>query len=182
VPPSHVRMPLAFRVKVMVLGLQRREPGQLVVEFGTGDRIAVRKIEAADDHPVHRRFDIARLAPVGLARQRPASGERGGAHLLPNAGGLGDDRRALFLVTKLVRGFPAQPSPTLRGQAARPRLRSCRLARQARAPRQHRIARRGRNLDGIGARRRDPLLGPDVVVAQHARIGGHRDGLAFAWL
>src|SRR5208337_3919988 len=39
-------------------------------------RIALRKIEAADDHPVNRRFDVAALAVLGIARQAPPGFDR----------------------------------------------------------------------------------------------------------
>ena len=46
---------------------QPLHPGQLVLEFGAGDRIAVGQIKAADQDAVHRRLDIARLAVVRIA-------------------------------------------------------------------------------------------------------------------
>ena len=51
-------------------------PGQLVVELRPRRRIAVRRIEAADQHPRHRRLDIARLRVGRVARQRVARQHR----------------------------------------------------------------------------------------------------------
>ena len=45
------------------------EPAQLVVELRPGPRIAVGQVEAADQHAVDRRLDIAAVAVVGIARQ-----------------------------------------------------------------------------------------------------------------
>ena len=48
---------------------QAFEPAQLVVEFRAGRRIAVGQIEAADQHAVHRRLDIAAVRVIRIARQ-----------------------------------------------------------------------------------------------------------------
>jgi len=46
------------------------EPFQLVVEFRSGLRIAVRQIEACDQDAVDRGLEVARLGVPGIAGQR----------------------------------------------------------------------------------------------------------------
>lgn len=54
--------------QVLGMGLEALEPGELVVEFGPRARIAVGQVEAADQHAVHCRLDIAAVTVVGVAR------------------------------------------------------------------------------------------------------------------
>ena len=63
--------------KVGRVGLQPLEPTQLVVEFGTWRRIAVRQVEAADQDAVDGGLDIAAVAVVGIAGQAAARQDRG---------------------------------------------------------------------------------------------------------
>ena len=58
---------------------QPLEPAQLVIELGTGRRVAVRQIEAADNDPVDRRFDVAAVRIVRIAGQAAAGFHRLGA-------------------------------------------------------------------------------------------------------
>ena len=61
------------------MGGQPLEPAQLVVELRPGRRIAVGQIEAADQHAVHRRLDVAAVRVVGVARQAAPGLDRLGA-------------------------------------------------------------------------------------------------------
>ena len=61
------------------LGGVRQEPfhpGELVFEFRSGLRIAVRRIERGDEHAIHRRFDVAALRVVWIAGQSVAGQDR----------------------------------------------------------------------------------------------------------
>ena len=58
---------------------QALEPAQLVVELRAGRRVAVRQVEAADQHPVHRRLDVAAVGVVGIAGEAAAGLVRLGA-------------------------------------------------------------------------------------------------------
>src|SRR6266568_3112897 len=49
--------------------MQPLEPGKLVIKFRTRLRIAVRQIDAADENPLDRRFNVARLHVVIVPRQ-----------------------------------------------------------------------------------------------------------------
>ena len=59
---------------------QPLDPGELVVEFRAGLRIAVRRIEAGDQHAVDRRLDVAALlvggSPGSALRVRIGSAPR----------------------------------------------------------------------------------------------------------
>ncbi|MCY1179295.1 hypothetical protein D9M73_196890 [compost metagenome] len=55
---------------------QAFEPVQLVIELGPGLRVAVRQVEASDQHPVCRSFQIAALAVLFQAGQAAANLER----------------------------------------------------------------------------------------------------------
>ncbi len=55
------------------------EPAQLVVEFRSGCRIAVRQVEAADRQPVDCRLQIAAMRVFGIAGQTAAELRRLGA-------------------------------------------------------------------------------------------------------
>ena len=48
---------------------QPPEPGELVVEFRAGLRIAVRQVKAGDDDAFDGGFDVARLVVVAIAGQ-----------------------------------------------------------------------------------------------------------------
>ncbi len=48
------------------------EPRELVVELRSGGRIAVGQIEAGDDHPVHRRLDVAAVQVVRICGESSA--------------------------------------------------------------------------------------------------------------
>ncbi len=52
------------------------EPGELVVEFRPGLRVAVRRIERSDQHAVDRGLDVAALGVVRIARQLGARDDR----------------------------------------------------------------------------------------------------------
>lgn len=52
--------------------VQAVEPGQLVIELGTGLRIAVRQVEAADQHPIDCGLDVSALFVGEVARQTSA--------------------------------------------------------------------------------------------------------------
>src|SRR6516164_1879747 len=56
---------------IELLGMSREplHPSKLVREFGAGLWVAVRRIERRDQHPVHRRLDVAALPVYGFARQ-----------------------------------------------------------------------------------------------------------------
>ena len=54
------------------MGAQALEPVELVIEFRSRLRIAVRQIDAGDDDAVDGGFDIARLVVVGVAGQAVA--------------------------------------------------------------------------------------------------------------
>src|SRR3984957_17544159 len=55
---------------------QTLEPAKFVIEFGTGGRVAVRKIEAADDETLDRSFDVAAMSVVRITREHPADFDR----------------------------------------------------------------------------------------------------------
>src|SRR4051794_20260954 len=64
------------------------EPAQLVIELRSRSGIAVWQIEASDDHAVDRRFDVAAVRIVRIARQAPADfhrlgGPRQDRHAVP---------------------------------------------------------------------------------------------------
>lgn len=48
---------------------QPLEPRQLVVEFETGLRIAIRQVETPDEGAVHRGLDVVALRVVRIARK-----------------------------------------------------------------------------------------------------------------
>ena len=73
--------------KAFGVARQPFEPAQLVIEFRARRRIAVRQIEASDDQAADRRFDVAAVRVVGIARQAAA-----GLHRL---GAAGEDRHAV---------------------------------------------------------------------------------------
>jgi hypothetical protein len=50
-----------------VLG-QPIEPAQLVIEFRAGCRITVGQIQATNQQPIHRRFDVAAVPIIQIAR------------------------------------------------------------------------------------------------------------------
>src|SRR3954469_8941891 len=54
------------------MSLQALEPSELVVELRAGLRIAVGQVDAADEHTIDRRFDVAALRVAGVARQSRA--------------------------------------------------------------------------------------------------------------
>ena len=56
-----------------------REPGELVVEFRTGLRVAVRRVQGCDQHALHGRLDVAALRVGRIARQCGAGQHRLGA-------------------------------------------------------------------------------------------------------
>ena len=56
--------------------LQPFEPAQLVIEFRARRRIAVRQIETSDDQAIDRRFDVAAVRIIGIARQTAADQRR----------------------------------------------------------------------------------------------------------
>jgi hypothetical protein len=56
--------------------MQALEPGKLVVELRAGLRVAVRQVDASDEDAIDRRFDVAALRVVGVARQRHAGQNR----------------------------------------------------------------------------------------------------------
>jgi hypothetical protein len=58
------------------MGDEPIEPGELVVEFRTGLRVAVGCVERGDDHAVHRCLDVAALPVAQIARQRGAGDDR----------------------------------------------------------------------------------------------------------
>ena len=51
-------------------------PSKLVREFGTGLRVAVRRVERRDQHAAHGRLDIAALGLGAVARQLGARNDR----------------------------------------------------------------------------------------------------------
>ena len=55
---------------------QSLEPVELVVEFRSGLRIAVRKVDAGDDDAFDRRLDIARFLIVAIAGKGGAGQDR----------------------------------------------------------------------------------------------------------
>src|SRR5258705_8162750 len=59
------------------MGDEAVEPGELVVEFRTGLRVAVWRIERGDDYAVHCRLDVAALRVVRVAGQDVAGDDRG---------------------------------------------------------------------------------------------------------
>ena len=69
------------RPTVEVLGVFRQpvEPAQLVIEPGSGRGIAVRQIETSDKQAADRRFDVAAVRVVGIARRTPTDFHRLGA-------------------------------------------------------------------------------------------------------
>ncbi len=77
VPRQHHRRPGGVQRGRM--RLQPAQPPQLVVELGARPRIAVGGVEAADQHPVHGRLDVAGLGVGGIARQAAAGEHRLGA-------------------------------------------------------------------------------------------------------
>src|SRR5438094_7297630 len=48
------------------MGKQRLEPGNLVIEFWTGDRLTVRQVKAADDNPADIGLYIAAVAIIRI--------------------------------------------------------------------------------------------------------------------
>jgi hypothetical protein len=52
------------------------EPAQLVIEFRARRRVAVRQIEASHDQAIGRRFDVAAVYVVWIARQAAADQRR----------------------------------------------------------------------------------------------------------
>lgn len=50
---------------------QTLEPPELVIELGTGRRIAIGKIETSDDERTNACFDVAAVKVIGVARQSP---------------------------------------------------------------------------------------------------------------
>ncbi len=60
------------------VGEQPLEPGQLVLELGTGLRVAVGQVQAADQHAVDRRLEVAALL-VGRDRRAGRGGSRSAA-------------------------------------------------------------------------------------------------------
>ena len=118
------------RQQVDRMGRQALEPAQLVVELRAGRRIAVRQVEATDEHAVDRRFDIsavhvgrvARQAPPGFLRLLPARQDRDTVPALltmPDRAVAGVAKRALgefilrrleFLKTYDVRSSLAEPA------------------------------------------------------------------------
>ena len=78
--------PARPRIKLGGMRDEPLHPRELVVEFRSGLRIAVRRIERADEHAVHRRLDVAALRVGWIAGQRgrvrtgsPSAGENGNA-------------------------------------------------------------------------------------------------------
>ena len=55
---------------------QPLDPGELVVEFRSGLRVAVRRVERGDQHAVDRGLDVAALRVVRIARQLGARHDR----------------------------------------------------------------------------------------------------------
>jgi hypothetical protein len=70
---------------------QPLHPGELIVELLGADRIAVGKIEAADDKAAHLRFDIAALQVLRIAGQAKAAQLRS----QPLVGSRREDRHAV---------------------------------------------------------------------------------------
>ena len=67
---------LAGREQAPGMVRQPVEPAQLVIELRSRRGIAVRQIQASDDHAVDRRLDVAAVRVVGVARQAPADFHR----------------------------------------------------------------------------------------------------------
>ncbi len=75
VPVARQHRRLLLGEQLQRVGAEAIHPGKLVGEFLGADRIAVRKIERADHHPVQHRLDIAAVGVVGI------TGEAGAAQL-----------------------------------------------------------------------------------------------------
>jgi len=56
--------------------MQALKPAQLVVELGAGHRVAVWKIEAADQQTAYGSLDVAAVAVVRVSRQASARKHR----------------------------------------------------------------------------------------------------------
>ena len=52
------------RVEFSGMGVQALEPSELVIEFGTGLRVSIRRVDRGDEHAVNGRLEVAAL-PVG---------------------------------------------------------------------------------------------------------------------
>ena len=55
---------------------QPLEPSQFVIELRTRLRVSIRQVNGRDQHPVYRRFDIACLAILRIARQAGSRQDR----------------------------------------------------------------------------------------------------------
>jgi hypothetical protein len=84
--------------------VQPHQPAELVVELRSGCGIAVRRLEAADQHAAHGSLDVARLLVLVVTRQAPL---RQNGFSVPGEDGQGSR------CASLPRDAVSAPEPTL---------------------------------------------------------------------